>query len=261
VTSSTGSITFTGSGSIQAKGGSGGGGGTNGPGSSGGGSGGTVRLVAPTITANGQTINVVGGASGSAAWSTGGAGSAGRVRLEGTITGSFTFGSVPGSAISMTDQRGPQVLPNAPTLTITQVAGVNAPAAPTGSLATPDILLPSGSGPGVTVTVQAAQIPPGTTVTLTVRGLSGTVGAPVTATLAGTAASSTASATVTIPTTQPAIISAAATFTLVAGLGQGPVYAEGEPVERVQVRTRFGGPSEVTYITASGRHVAMAAAR
>ena len=85
--------------------------------------------------------------------------------------------------------------------------------------------------------------------TATSSGLSGTVG------------SSTASATVTIPTTQPSVITATGSFTLLADAGGGPIYADGEPVERVRITATFGGASEVSYITVSGREFVVAAAR
>jgi hypothetical protein len=60
---------------------------------------------------------------------------------------------------------------------------------------------------------------------------------------------------VTIPLNQPSIISASASFTLVA-LGEGgPVFVQGEEVERVRVTAMMGGPSQVAYITKSGREV------
>jgi len=152
-------------------------------------------------------------------------------------------------------------LPTTPTLAITQVAGVTAPASPTGSFATPDILLPATTPASVTVSLQAAQVPPGTTVTVTVKGLSGASSAPVTTTLAGTLASSTASATVTIPLNQPAIISAMVTFTQTADAGGGPIFVQGVPVERVRLLTRWSGGTEVAYITRSGREIVVAAAR
>jgi hypothetical protein len=60
---------------------------------------------------------------------------------------------------------------------------------------------------------------------------------------------------VTIPTNEPSIISATATFTLIASGGGGPVYAEGERVERVRVSATLGGATEIAYITASGREI------
>jgi hypothetical protein len=82
-------------------------------------------------------------------------------------------------------------------------------------------------------------------------GTNSTVSSP----LAGTLAASTASASVNIPTNQPSVISASATFTLAALPGAGSMFADGERIERVRVAATLGGPSQVTYITTSGREV------
>jgi len=46
-----------------------------------------------------------------------------------------------------------------------------------------------------------------------------------------------------------------AIFPLVASAGEGPVYAEGEEVKWVHVASTLGGPSTLTYITATGKEV------
>jgi hypothetical protein len=51
------------------------------------------------------------------------------------------------------------------------------------------------------------------------------------------------------------VLTAAATFPLVASAGSGPLFAEGEEVKWVRVAATFGGPSTVTYLTASGKEV------
>jgi uncharacterized metal-binding protein len=111
-------------------------------------------------------------------------------------------------------------LSNAPTLRITAVAGVAAPAAPTASFASPDIALPGSTTNPVTVTLAASNIPLGTTITVTVKGLNDAVSSAASSALSGTLASSVASASVTIPTNEPSIISATATFTVAALGGQ-----------------------------------------
>ena len=96
----------------------------------------------------------------------------------------------------------------------------------------------------------------GTTILVTVKGQTGVASSTVSSGLTGTVASSTATASLTLPTNQPSIISASATFDLVASLGHGPVYAEGQRVARIRVVAMLGGPAQVTYITASGREIA-----
>ena len=73
--------------------------------------------------------------------------------------------------------------------------------------------------------------------------------------------SSTASASVTIPTNEPSVISASASFTLIAAGGSGPVYVQGEEVEQVRVSAGFGGPSQVAYVTKSGREIVVTPGR
>jgi hypothetical protein len=55
--------------------------------------------------------------------------------------------------------------------------------------------------------------------------------------------------------TQTSVLTATATFPLLASLGSGPIYAGGEVVRWVRVASTLGGPSTLTYITASGREV------
>jgi hypothetical protein len=237
---SSGTITLTGT--IRAFGG------TSGyPG--GAGSGGAVRLVATTITGSTGLIDLRGGIV-----QAGAAASVGRVRIEAfTNTAAINLVGVPPSAFSSA-LPSTVTLPNAPTLTITSIAGVAAPASPTASFSIPDITLPAGTANPVTVALAASNIPPGTTVRVTVSGQTGGANSGA-AILAGTLAASTASASVTIPTDQPSVISASATFTLTASSGGGPLFVQGEEVERVRVVTNYGGASQVAYLTRSGREV------
>jgi hypothetical protein len=189
--------------------------------------------------------------------SQGGEGGAGRIRIEAfNNTVAVNVNGVAPSAAQPTTV----ALPNTPTLRITSVAGINAPATPLGSFTAPDITLPAGTTSPVAVTIAGANIPVGTTVTVTVKGQIGS-SSSTSATLSGSLASSTASASVTIPTNEPSVISATASFTLTASSGGGPVYAEGEEVERVRVSASLGGPTQVAYITKSGREIVAAPGR
>ena len=259
VIASSGTITLTGQ--VQAQGGIGGGfapgGGTA---AGGGGSGGSVRLIATTVTGTGFA-NIAGGSGGALNTTVaGGAGSPGRVRVEAfnnTLSvnvGTNTVGVLSsGAPTSVT-------LSNAPSLRIGAVGGVAAPAAPAGSFTVADVVLPPTTTNPVTVTLEAANIPPGTAVTVTVKGLYGP-GSSTASTLAGTLAASTASASVTIPTDEPSVVGASASFVLTAANGGGPVFAYGEEVERVRVTTTPGGASSVAYVTKSGREVSLSTAR
>jgi hypothetical protein len=191
-------------------------------------------------------------------------GGLGRIRLERvSYTGSLNLwsGGPPPTGVSVVTVPTPPILSSGPTLTITSVGGVSAPGTLTGSFAAPDFVVAAGTS-NPTVAVAASQVPLGTTVSVVVTGQNGGVISTATSGgLSGTLASSTASASVTIPTDQPALISASVTFTVVSGTGGAPLYADGEPVERVVLTARLGGENDVTYVTVSGREIVMAAAR
>jgi hypothetical protein len=247
-----GTLSFTGS--INANGGNGGTHltTTNATGAGAGGSGGAVRLVATTIIGGGGSISVMGGSSVCTFnHNCGGSGGSGRIRIEAyTNTAIINFAQVPSVS-----QPGAVALPSAPTLRITSVAGVAAPAAPTGSFTTPDILVPAGTANPMTIGLASTNIPLGTTVTVTRKPLNGEVELATSTPLSGTLSASTATASLTIPPNQPSVISASATFTLASLPGAGPVYAAGEEVERIRVAAVLGSPSTITYITKSGREV------
>ncbi len=194
-----------------------------------------------------------GGSPGSASAQTAaGGGGIGRIRVEAyTNTATINYAQAPSI-----DQPGVVALPNAPTLTITAVAGVSAPASPTGSFATPDITLPANTSNPMTIALAASNIPLGTTVAVTAKPLDGAASSATSTPLAGTLAASTATASLTIPTNQPSVISASATFTLAAIPGTGPLFAQGEAVEQVRVATVLGGVSQVAYIATTGREIA-----
>ena len=151
---------------------------------------------------------------------------------------------------------GSVFLPNSPVLRIASIGGVSTPATPTGTFATPDVVLPATTVNPVSVGISASRIPLGTIVRVRVVSIVQPFQQISTGTgLSGTAENSTASASVTIPENQPAVLSAEATFTLLAAAGGGPIFAEGEEVQWVRVASTFGGGSTVTYITASGKEI------
>ena len=215
----------------------------------GGGSGGALRLVATAITGIGGSMNVSGGGGGGVSVCFSGAGSPGRIRIEAfSTTAVVQYSDVP-----TFDQPGAVTLPSAPALSIVSVGGFPAPALPTASFATPDIVLPAGTTSPVTANLVAENIPPGSAVTITVKGLTGGDSSS-SAVLSGTLGSSSASASVTIPPNEPFVLSASTSFPL-ASLGGGPVYVKGEEVGLVRVTATVGGPTQIAYITRSGREV------
>jgi hypothetical protein len=97
-------------------------------------------------------------------------------------------------------------------LRVVAVNGIEVPAEPAASYQRPDIVLPVGTTSPVTVTLEASQIPLGTTVTVTATPLSGPTVVAVSTPLGGTPAAATATATLAVPTSQPSIIAAHVTF-------------------------------------------------
>jgi hypothetical protein len=251
---SSGTITLTTTGSLLAPGGSGGRTDPSG-GGGGGGSGGAIRLAATAITGTGS-FNVIGGAKGMFQ-NPGGPGSIGRIRVEAYHLDGTNF-NVNGAQVSTSPLPNPARLSPDPTLQITTIAGASVPANPAGSFISPDLVLPSSTGDMVTVVLQGTNFPSGTTAAVTVtRYVGGTPDAPVIITLTG--APLQGSGTIHIPLDQPAIISAVLTFTVIASAGGGPVFVEGEPIERVRLTATAGGPTLVTYLTASGREIPVTA--
>ncbi len=248
IIASSGTITV--SGSITANGGNGATGENNGyGGGGGGGSGGSIRLICNTLAGNGA-ITAAAGAGGPSSWTAGGAGGSGRVRLEYATT-TRTASVNPPMSIGYPTAVVPN---NLPTLAITSIGGIDVPASPMGSFSSPDVMLPYNTTNPVTVIVTASNIPVGTVVTVKTNPAQGSVSS-VTGTLTGADSSST-TATVqsSISLAYPSTLSASVTFQLAAIQG-GPIYAEGERVDKIRVETTMGRGSSVIYITESGREI------
>jgi hypothetical protein len=158
------------------------------------------------------------------------------------LTNSHTFG-----------QPNPVTIPASPQLKIASVAGVPAPASPAGSLiGTPDIVLPSSQSNPVTVALEAANVPVGTVVQVAVIPANGTRASVQSSPLAGTPASSAATASVTLPNGTSVLI---ATAVVEISSGAQAMFVDGERVNRIEIAATYGGASEVTYVTQSGRRV------
>lgn len=237
---SSGTVSIASTGSILATGGAGGARSGDGTGSVGGpGSGGAIKIAATTIAGNGN----LDANNGSGPAINGGDG---RIRLEAeNITRTavsnpaHTFGT-PGALF----------VAGSPKLRISNVAGVAAPAEPTGSA---DIVLPSTTPNPVMVAFQTEGVPVGNTVKLTVTPASGMAFSAVTPALTGTTASASASVAVTLPT-GPSTLSATTTYTIVASLGdEMSRFAQGERVERVALTTSPGKPDVTELVTVSGK--------
>jgi hypothetical protein len=171
----------------------------------------------------------------------------GRIRIEAdTVLGSGPTGT----HVSYTSPSA-VFLSSTPSLKITSVAGLAAPAQPTGSYTTPDITLPSNTTNPVAVELSGANIPVGTVVAVVVTPQNGAASTVNSSPLSGSQTSSTATVSVTLSTTEPNVISAYTTFTVT----QTAKTFDGEDIEKVRVAATYGGASRVTYLTKSGREV------
>ena len=179
-----------------------------------------------------------------------GNGAPGRIRLEGeTIT--RTAATIPAFT-----QSAPSVafVSGLPALRISTVAGVAAPASPTGSA---DITLPATTTNPVVVTMATSGVPVGNIIRLTVTPRFGATSSVVTPAIIGTTAAGTASASITLPG-GPSVLSATVTYTIVASLGADlSRFAKGEQVESIRLSASTAGPSEITLITITGKEYTM----
>jgi hypothetical protein len=172
------------------------------------------------------------------------AGSVAPVPTTTNITGPVTAASVP-------------ALVQMPSIAITSVDGVNAPAAPTGTFSAVDVALPQGTANPVTVTIAATNTPVGTGTAVTLKLIPQTA-APTTIAIpavnhTGTFASSTITTPVTFPAGQVSVIQAWATMTLTGQIASLFPAIDGEPVERVMVAALDGGASTLSLVTKSGK--------
>ena len=246
---SSGTITL--SGSISSRGGSGLGFATFVTGG-GGGSGGAIRLISNTFTGAGN-MKVSGGGGAGGTFHSGGNGGQGYIRIEAFDKSNFTGSSTPTNIISFALPH-PITPTNAPTLKIASVGGVVAPSNPLGSLqGVPDVIVPSSQPNPVTVALEGSNLPLGTIVQVSTTPSTGNRTTVQSSALAGTEAASTASASVNLPG-GITVVSASASIDLTLAKAD-PIFIEGERVRRIEVAATFGGPSELTYITESGRRV------
>lgn len=219
----------------------------------GGGSGGAIRLIANTISGTG-TLNV-----NSILGGNGGLGSPGYVRIEAYNYVTFSPTVLPSGQQPFSSFGFPSsvTLPNSPTLKITSVAGIAAPALPAGSYTKPaDIVVPAAQANPVTVALAATNIPLDTVVQVTLAPDTGTPATVQSSALTGTVAASTATANLNLPATGTSIINATASYNV--PLGNKPtaqLLFDGERIKRVEVSTSYGGRSEVSYITETGKRI------
>jgi hypothetical protein len=216
----------------------------------GGGSGGAVRLVADVVSGGGNIVVSGGAGANQGSNIAGGDGGFGYIRVEATDYSAFRPNL--SGAIASFAAKGPAAPAQPAQLRIVSVGGVAAPAAPVGSLtATPDVTVPATQANPLTIALAGSGLPLGLPVTVTVNPLTGDRPAPVLSTpLTGTEASSTATAQVNLP---PGVSLIFATLNVALPPGPAPVAVDGDRIERMEVRARFGGASEIAYVGVSGR--------
>lgn len=244
-------------GTLRANGGNGGNSTGGGCGASGGGGGGGgIRIVATVLTGSGAIQAKAGSggdASGDCGYGDGGAGGDGRIRIE-AATIQRTAATTPAFT---TGSPGQLSIAGSPALLIASVAGVAAPATPTGSA---DIVLPAGTPNPVTVVFTTRGVLVANTVTLTVTPATGATTSVVSPALNGTVDSATASVSVNLPS-GPSVLSAMTTYTVTAAVGNAlSRFASGERVDTVTLVARPGSPSMAVLRTVSGKTYEIAAA-
>lgn len=191
------------------------------------------------------------GTNGSSGNIAGGVGAPGYIRVEAYNYSGFNPSASP-SFVSFA-LPSPAVVTNAPRLRITSVAGSAAPATPVGSLyGAPDIVVPLTQPNPVAVNIEGNNIPLATVVQITVIPATGTRTTFNSGGLAGTVATSTAAANVTLPSGMSVLT---ATVIIDQFASVRPMFIEGERVKQIEVAATYGGESEVTYITSSGRRI------
>jgi hypothetical protein len=215
----------------------------------GGGSGGAIRLVATNLGGVGA-LSARGGRTGTydgSNWANS-YGGKGRIRLE---ADSFTFNGSSNPAYSVA-QPGPLVISGVPTIRIASVAGMAAPAEPTGH---GDIVLPSDAPNPVSVGLETTNVPVGNTVSVTVTPPSGHPVSVVSTALQGSEANATATASVDIPD-GPSVLLATLSFSTTETQSMAlSRFTGGEPVARVELASSMSGTARTRLITDSGRSV------
>jgi hypothetical protein len=242
-------------GAIRANGGAGGQTAGAGVGAAGGGgSGGAIRLVATTISGNGE-ISAAGGTAQTTGnvhvINNGGAGAPGRIRLEAesllrtaASTPAHTFGAP-----------GPIFVAGMPTLQITRVGGIDAPAAPTGNA---DVVLPEGTANPVEVEVSTSGVPLGNTVTVKVTPAFGDTTSHVSNALSGSEATATATASVTLPA-GPSTLLATVSYSVPESLAKQSPYrdlsGEDDLIATITMEALPDGSLRRIATTRSGRQI------
>ncbi|MEM7054529.1 MAG: hypothetical protein AAF446_08265 [Pseudomonadota bacterium] len=215
-----------------------------------GGSGGAIRLVATTISGNGG-INAIGGTAGSFSNARPGEadGGNGRIRLEAE---SLLFAQATDPSFT-TSEPGELFVVGLPEIRIASVAGIAAPASPTGNA---DIILPSDTPNPVEVVIESVNVPLGNTLTVILTPPAGEPVETISTALQGMDPNGVATASVNLPDGGSVLLA-----TLSFSVADSPQrfslsrYTDGEPVVHVQLAASMSGESQTILTTESGRTV------
>ncbi len=227
------------------------------------GSGGAIRLVGTSLRGTGY-LNT----SGGTCWPPypywpNDAGQ-GRIRIE-AFSDNFTGGC---TGVVTRGMQNVLFLPSnvTPHLSITQVAGISIPVTPSGSVTSPDVILPGELTGPMTVVVHAENIPINTPITVDVKPYSG-ASVSGTAQNIGTLDSSTATVSLDIPRGGGSITARAVTAVNPGKSGDGQpqsvsyrdtgLTTDGERFKTAEVSTTLGGPNQVVFVTESGKRVSL----
>jgi hypothetical protein len=210
------------------------------------GAGGGIRLIANTITGF-PRIHAVGGSGRGFRGNDGGLGF---IRVEAINLQDFKIDTAGRDNYSF-GRPNPVTLKDNPQLRILSVGGVNAPAQPAGSFYTaqPDLVVPETTPNPVNVVVQGTNVPGTPTIQVTRIADSGER-----ETKTCTLANNTCSVSLSLPLSKTSLIIATTTVDGLIAFGR-PVFIDGERVNQVEIGAVFGGPSNITYITESGRRL------
>ena len=218
---------------------------------SGGGSGGAIRIIATTVSGDGNLHAMSG--RGYSTFNTQVHASDGRIRIE-TESLKFMGRSDPRYVLGAP---GSLYLEGRPSVRIVSVGEQGVPAQPSGSS---DVTFADTLTSAVNISLQASNVPLGTVVSVNVIPVAGSLVRVDSTPLAGSVASSTATASVTLPA-GPSTLQAVARFEVQQGdtalQSMYTPYTNGELVAQVSLGS--GAEAQMTFVTASGRTIVVPA--
>ena len=216
----------------------------------GGGSGGGIRLVASIIDGEGS-ISALGGSAGSYDnfRPSSADGGDGRIRIEAE---NILFSELTDPPFTSAEP-GELLISGLPEIRITSVAGVAAPASPTGNA---DIILPGDTPNPVEVVIESLNVPLGNTLTVILTPPAGEPVETISTALQGSDPNGVATASVNLPD-GGSVLLATLSFSVADSQQRFSLsrYTNGEPVVHVQLAASMTGESQTILTTETGRTV------